>query len=127
MATSPQGTKVSIPAGQVPDDFTAPAVTTFTDSEYSRTFNLTVDKTTVQNADQATTLLAIIENATVGIEKQIDDIMAADFDDAALTVTYYIDLVKLSTNQTPETPSSGFLTNASVDYEARVNVYIKTA
>jgi len=125
MALTNQGTRVSIPSQLQPADFVAPAVTIFSDEEYVRTMTLNVLKATVDEADKATTLLAINANATVGIAKQVDDIMAADYI-ATNTVDYWIDWRTLSHNIAPS-KTTDFLTSTAVSYVVTVDVYIKTA
>jgi hypothetical protein len=125
MAITNNGTTVNLPLNQVPSDYTYPTVTTFTDHEYSRTLTLNVLKSTVENADEATTLGAIITNASIGITKQVDDILAADYL-ATATVTAYADWVGLAHNIAPN-DSSDFLNNTAVSYVCTVNLYVKTA
>jgi hypothetical protein len=125
MALTNQGTRVSIPSQLIPSTFVAPAVTTFSDEEYVRTMTLNVLKATVDEADKAATLLAIINNATIGIAKQVDDIMAADYI-ATNTVDYWIDFKTLRSN-IAVSKDTDFLSNAAVNYVVTVDVYIKTA
>lgn len=125
-ATVVNGTKVSIKSNQIPSDYTAPSVTTFTDHEYTRTLTLSILKSTVQNADPATTLAAIIANATIGIEKQITDIITADIDTAAVTPTYWANWTSLSSNVVANA-TSDFLTATAMSYVVTVKVYVKTA
>jgi|TARA_R100000501_G_C2619610_1_gene112933 hypothetical protein len=79
MAITNNGVVNSLPASQIPSGYTRPTVTTFTDWQYKRTLTLTVLKATVENATRATTMTNIIENGTIGLEKQIVDIVAEDF------------------------------------------------
>ena len=97
MAISNLGAINSLPVAQKPSGYTDPVVATFTDYEYVRTVQLSVLKATVEAASAATTMANIFNNATVGINKQVADIIAADF----LTtpaVTTYASLTALTTN-----------------------------
>ena len=125
MALTNQGTRVSIPSQLQPADFVAPAVTTFSDEEYVRTMSLSILKSTVEDADKSTTLLAINANATIGIAKQVDDIMAADYI-SSNTVDYWIDWTSLRSN-IAVSKDSDFLNDTAVSYVVSVDVYIKTA
>lgn len=125
MALVNNGTKVSVPLTLQPTGFTAPSVTEFTDHEYTRTFSLSVLKATVDESSKAATFLAIIENATVGIDKQVDDIMAADYI-SSNTVTYYSDWTAVSNNARLGIDTE-FFSNVAVSYVVTVVVYIKTA
>ena len=100
MALVNNGVKVSLKASQKPTGYSLPSVTTFTDYEYTRPMTLNVAKATVENATKATTLTNIISNATIGISKQVDDIMTADYI-GSNTVTYYIDLLTINHNIAP--------------------------
>ena len=79
MAIVNNGTKNSLADTHIPSGYTRPTVTTFTDQEYTRNLELTVLKATVENATASTTMTNIINDATIGITKQIDDILASDF------------------------------------------------
>jgi len=126
MAITNNGTVNSLVNSQVPDDYTRPTVTTFTDYEYVRNLSLSVLKVTVDDADPATTMAAIIEDVTIGITKQVDDILAADFL-ASATVTAYADWTVLSTNLTGVTKSDPLLTDAAANFICTVKLYIKAA
>ena len=116
----------SIPSAQKPSDYTDPTVTTFTDYKYVYTIVMDVLKVTVDESDPATTMTAIIENVTIGIEKQVDDILAEDFL-ATRTVTAYSDWTGFSTNMSPELATDDILTDAVTNYNCTVKIYIKTA
>jgi len=125
MALVNNGTKISIPLALIPTGYTEPGVTEFTDQESTRDLTLSVLKATVDESSKAATLLAISENATIGIAKQVDDIMAADYI-SSNTVTYYTDWLTLSSNIRLGTDTD-FLNNTAVSYVVTVKVYIKTA
>jgi hypothetical protein len=126
MAITNAGTVNKLLSIQVPSDYTRPTVTTFADYDYVRDITLTVLKETVDEADPATTMAAIISNATIGITKQIDDILAADYI-ATRTVTAYTNWTDLTTNLTGVTKTDPLLTAAVASYVCTVKLYIKTA
>jgi len=127
MAITNNGTKNSLNSEQLPTGYTLPTITTFTDWEYKRILNLTVLKSTVENATQATTMTNIFDDATIGLDKQVVDIVAADYL-ASATVTTYADLVGLSNNITDVNNGDGvWLDNIATSYTATVILYVKTA
>lgn len=125
MAVVNNGVLLSIPTGLIPTGFTAPAVTTFTDFEYEREITLSVLKSTVENASKATTLLNIINNGTIGVSKQIEDIVTADYI-GSNTVTFYSEITVLSNNQQVSV-TSDFFGNVALSYSVKVKFYVKTA
>lgn len=126
MAITNNGTKNSLKPSQLPTGYSVPSLTTFTDYEYVNTLSLTVLKATVDESSAATTMAAIISNATIGITKQIDDILAGDFL-ATATVTAYADWTGLSNNFVNVRGSGDFLTNTAASYTCTVKLYIKTS
>jgi hypothetical protein len=125
MALVNNGVKLNIPSALIPSGFIAPAVTEFTDFEYKRDLNLNILKATVENVSKATTLLNIINDAAIGISKQVLDIMTADYI-GTNTVTFYTELISLSNNQQTSV-TSNFFGNVPLSYVAKVIVYVKTA
>ncbi len=123
MAIVNNGTRVSMT--DVPSGFTRASITEFSDWEYSKEMTISVAKATVENATRSTTLTNIIDNATVGTEKQIEDLITADFI-GSNTVTFFMVLKKVSTNILPSS-TGDFYTNTAVSYVCTVDVYIKTA
>jgi len=123
MAIVNNGTKVNL--GSLPTGYTAPVITTFTDHEYERVLTLTVLKATVENADPAVTLANIIANATVGIDKQITDIIAGEFLSTP-SVTAYSEMRLLSNNYANLSKSGAYLTTEPAKYIVIVKVYIKS-
>lgn len=126
MAITNNGTKNSLGVSQIPTGYTKPTVTEFSDVEYPRTVVLNVLKATVENASPATTMANIIANATVGINKQVTDLLAADFL-ATATVTAYAELIGLSTNFATVSGDADFLKNIAASYVCTVKIYVKTA
>ena len=125
MALTNQGTRVSISNQLIPTGFVPPAISTFSDQECVRTLSLNVLKSTVENAAKETTLLNIIKDVAIGIEKQVDDIIAADYI-ATNTVDYWTDFRVLGSN-IPVSKTSDFLNATPVFYIANINIYIKTS
>jgi hypothetical protein len=125
MAISNLGAINELPDAQIPSGYTKPVVATFSDFEYVRTVTLNVLKATVETATPSTTLTAIFNNATIGINKQVTDIIAADF----LTtpaVTSYASLKSLTTNvEVGGFTDTTYLGNTAVSYKCVVNIYVK--
>jgi hypothetical protein len=125
MAIVANGVVNALSDASLPSGYTRPTITTFNDHEWQREVTLNVLKATVENATQATTMTNILTNGTVGLTKQITDIVAADF----LTtpaVTWYAKLVDLNTN-IPVGQESNFtyLGNTAVSYVCKVVIYLK--
>jgi beta-xylosidase len=125
MAITNNGTVNSLDASLLPSGYTRPTVTEISDYDYVSELTLQVDKVTVDNATKSTTMTNIIGDGTVGITKQITDILAADYL-ASATVTAYTDWYKISTNIEINTTSDLF--NADlVTYTCYVRLYVKAA
>jgi len=97
MAIVNNGTVNSLDATLLPSGYTRPTVTEISDYDYIKEVDLSVLKGTVENSTKSTTMTNIISNGTVGISKQVDDILAADYL-ASATVTAYTDWWKVSDN-----------------------------
>lgn len=123
MAITNNGTKVSLGTGFLPTGYTKPSVTIFSDHEYIRDITVEVDKVTVDDATKATTLTNIVGNATVGITKQIDDILAATYI-ASQTVTAYTEFYDVNSNIKAGT-GSDFYNADLVTYVCKCRLYIK--
>ncbi len=126
MAIVSNGVANELPEAQLPTGYARPVVTTFTDFEYQRVITLNVLKATVENATPSTTMTNILTNATVGITKQLTDIVAADFLTTP-TVTWYAKLIELNTNVPvlADFSNTNYLTNTPVSYTAKVVLYLK--
>lgn len=125
MAITNNGTKVSAPDEQLPSGYTRPTITTFTDHEYYRRVVLSVLKSTVENATATTTMANIIGNGTIGVTKQVTDLVTADAI-SSNTVTIYADIVKIEDNSTPQS-TGNFFKNAAASYNVTVDIYWKTS
>ncbi len=124
MSITNNGAKNSQPANQIPSGYTAPTITEFTDWEYRRQFVLSIPKATVDNASKAITLANIYDDAAVGIDKQITDIIAATYI-STQTVTTWVDVLNVDTNQGNNT-GTDFYNDDAVDYIAVVILYVKS-
>jgi len=125
MAISNNGTQNLTPAAKLPAGYSRPSVTTFdTTGMYKSILSLSVLKSTVENAAPATTMANIISNGTIGITKQVDDILAADYL-ASATVTAFANIIDLTTNYKDETGSEVWLDNIAPSYVATVHLYVK--
>ena len=125
MAITNNGCKVSLQDTQLPSGYSLPSVTEISDYDYISDLTLNVLKATVENATDATTLTNIIGNATIGIDKQIDDILVADYL-ATATVTAYADLTHINSN-IAAVNTTDFYDNTAVSYVCTVRLYVKAA
>ena len=126
MALTNAGTLVQLPSSRIPSDYTLPTVSSFTDWEYeSSERTLTVLKSTVENSDRSTTLANILANATIGINKQVTDLVTAEFD-VTNTVTCYAVLTGIDSN-VAASGSNDFYTDTAMSYSCTVKFYVKSA
>lgn len=125
MAITNNGTKVTIQSDKLPVGYTLPTVTTFTDHEYIRTATLTVDRATVYSATKTTTMANILANATIGVTKQVTDLVTADFD-ATNTITIFADIYDIDTNL-KVSQTGDFYGNGDDDFVCYVKIYVKGA
>lgn len=124
MAITLNGTKVSIKAENLPTGYTKPTVTEVTGAEYKRNLTLTVAKSAVENADPAVTMANILTEVAQGINKQLQDILDADYI-ATNTVEAHGDLIAISSNQ--KQGNAAFFNADPVAYECTVALYVKTS
>jgi hypothetical protein len=126
MALTNAGTLVQLPSSRIPSDYTLPTVSSFTDWEYeSSERTLTVLKSTVEDSDRSTTLANILANATIGINKQVTDLVTAEFD-VTNTVTCYAVLTGIDSN-VAASGSNDFYTDTAMSYSCTVKFYVKSA
>ena len=130
MAIVNEGTRVSIrPSNKIPTGFNPPAYNAFSDyQKISKRTTFEIPKTTVGNADPLVTLLNIIQDAAVGLEKQVEDEIAFEYDTANNTndISFWVDMLTLDTDQDPLRPDdSDFLNNAAVHYLVEAVYYVK--
>ena len=126
MAIVNNGTINSLTTNQIPAGYTRPTVTQFTDFEYKRTLDLTVLKSTVHNASADVTMANIIENVSIGITKQVSDILAGDYL-ASATVEAYADWIQFSNNYSDIDGEGDFLTTQVSTYQCKVILFVKTS
>ena len=125
MATTFNGTKNLLSDGQIPAGYTRPTVATIsTPVEFTYVKVISILKATVENASQATTMANIFNNATIGIDKQIEDHINLDFDDGVQTITAYAELTHLSTNIADLGGAGVWLQTTAVSYVATITVYV---
>lgn len=125
MAIIFNGTQNLLPAVQVPAAYTRPNVTTFDDHEYFRELTLDVLKATVENAAPAVTMANILNDAAIGIDKQLSDILAADFLGTA-TVEAYAKFSVLRTNYSDIDAGGDYLKVAAPKYICAIQLFAKT-
>ena len=126
MAITNGGTRNSIPAGKLPAGHTRETTTTFTDWEYKRDLILSVAKATVDESVASTTMTAIFENVTIGLDKQILDIVAATYI-STQTVTTWADCTDIRTNLSDDSSGDGiWMKDTAEAYLCTVALYIKS-
>ncbi len=126
MATDNKGTRNQLSANEKPAGYSDPVVADFADHEWVSTRTLSVLKATVETATGAATMAAIIANATIGITKQVTDIMTALGADA-VTTSVYTDWVGLSHNLAAINGAGTYLKNTAISYLCTVNIYSKNS
>lgn len=126
MAITLNGIVNNLPASQIPAGYDRPAVTTFDDGEYPSTVILEVLKATVENADPIVTMGNILNEAAIGLSKQLTDILAADFL-ASATVEVFGSLNILRTNFSDLAGDADYLKNATAKYICTVEYFVKTS
>jgi choline kinase len=124
MPITDQGIKIELPENLVPENFAPPAYTEISDFEYKREYTLTVLKSTVQNAAKETTFSNIINDVAIGILKQINDLVVADFI-GTNQVDYYSIFKDIQSNVV-RSLNSQFYTDTAFSFVCKVEVYIKT-
>ena len=123
MAVVFNGTTNELGANQLPSGYTKPVVSKITGEEYVSTVELSILKATVENATQSTTMTNIFDDATIGIDKQINDNLDADYI-ATQTVTAHAELIALTTNIHSLSGSGVWLQATAVSYVATVKVFV---
>jgi len=123
MAITNNGTENKLPAQQVPTGYTRPTITTFDIvGEYQKTLTLSVLKVTVDDATEATTMTNIFDDAVIGLDKQVADLVTAEYD-ATATVNSFAQLVAMTDNIVVEGPN--FLTDAATSYVCTVRLFVQ--
>ena len=124
MAFTNEGTIYRLSSRLTPNDYTNDTINAFQDYENDRIFNLEVDRDTVANADPATTLGNILDNPTVGVNKQISDVYETEADTTNNNVSVWSVVEDLTTNGALN-KDSDLLTNKSIKFLLRVRTYYK--
>ncbi len=126
MAITNNGAQNSLPLSQIPTGHTRATTTTFSDWQYKRTLSLSILKVTVDEATSTATMTAIFDDATIGIDKQILDIVAATFI-SSQTVTTYATLTALTTNISGVgSGDDTWLKSTAESYICTVDLFIKS-
>jgi hypothetical protein len=126
MAVVINGVVNGMSSDKLPVGYAPPTVTQFTDYEYVRQLKLNVLKNTVENAVPSTTLTNIFNNATIGLVKQITDIVTLDYINTLNVVAFGV-LSELRVNIEPDQVDFTYLKNPTTNYVAYVTLYVKTA
>jgi hypothetical protein len=124
MAHTNNGCKVSAPDEHLPSTYVRPSITEIQDWKYKARKTFSVLKGTVENATPNTTVANIIANASIGINKQVTDMLALEYI-STLTLVAFTDIVAISeTNQPPAT--GNMFKNVAPSYLVTCDVYVKT-
>lgn len=124
MALVANATKISINSGKIPTGYTNPGGANLASPQPAyRNLVLSVLKGTVENATKATTFDNIRTDVTIGIEKQIADLLTNDMD-VTQTITYNIDWKDIRNNQVF---SEEFYSDTASVYKCTVDVYINVS
>jgi hypothetical protein len=124
MAIVDKGLKIELPESIIPDGASVPAFDAVIDPEYKRNYTLEVLKATVQNAAKEVTFDNIVDDVAVGILKQINDIVTADFI-GTNTVEYHTVWKRISSNS-QRSKENDFYTDTAFSYIIEVEVLLKT-
>lgn len=126
MALTNNGTIVSLPTSQLPSGYSIPTgITTFTDQQWVWKTELSVLKSTVENATPSTTMTNIIDDGSVGVDAQVVALVAADFLTAPST-TYFTEILTLKTTQSDITGANDvWLDNVAQSYLVGVIIRLK--
>ena len=126
MAILFSGTSNELSANEKPVGYVDPVITKFATDPgvYVSDLDLSVLKATVENATGSVTMDNIFDDAAIGLDKQITDILAADYL-ASATVTAYAELRNLSNNFAAITGSGVYLKNTAASYLCTVKLFVK--
>lgn len=124
MALTFNGTQSAISSNLVPTGASLPSVTEIavTDATWKIKKTFTIAKSAVEDATAATTFANVFDEAAVGLDKQVQDLLEGDLDDGVKTIEAHADLLKIVTNQQPSA-SGDFWTDAAVAYSCEVMIY----
>lgn len=120
MALTVNGIRLQIDASELPSGFLKPTVATFDDFQYTRTFQLSVVKSSVENATPATTVMGLVSSLQTQLTTEL-----ADFDNTE-TVLAYGDLVGVKINiDQRDKQNTNFWDNTAITYSCTVIAYVK--
>lgn len=127
MAIAAVEVKNTTSASKLPAGYSRPTITEVTGDDLAVTqLTLIVPKVTVENADPAVTMANIIDDATVGVQKQLQDIIVGDYL-ATATVTSHADLKDVINSNVPSNDaSSTWLTDDAINYVCTVELFVKS-
>ena len=133
MATTFNGTRNKLSDDLIPSGYTRPTVTSFSvdGSTYIGTKIFTMSRATVGTVEASSTLTSIFNNGTVGLNKQVEDYINAEFDDAAKTITAWADLIEIGHEydrvRVDGLSRTAYLssTNQNNNYICKVRFYVK--
>lgn len=123
MAVVFNGTSFELNSSQKPAGFTVPVVSKITNPEYVSTKVLSILKVTVDTATTAATMAAIFDDVGIGLDKQVNDIIDADYI-ASQTVTSHAELIALTTNINGLAGEDTWLKDTVVSYVATVKIFV---
>lgn len=124
MAITNNGTKNLLPDSQIPSGYVRPTITAVTASDkYTTPVTLTVLKATVENGTKSTTLTNIFDDAGIGLDKQVADIVAADYINTQ-TVESSAELKSMKLNTNPNNSETEFLSNVVQSYVCEVVIFV---
>lgn len=120
MALDNKGTAVYIDTDYLPEGYSKPSVTKFTDHEYKYSDAvLNIAKSGVENADKATTFTQLVS----AISTAVGSMVSTDFDTEGLSVSCYANLKIVYDNH----DLAGVLyTNGAINYVCTVDIFVKT-
>jgi hypothetical protein len=116
MALTLNGTQNNAPAIQLPADYDRPTVPGVSNPDWSDTRVLTVAKSTVENADDNTTIDAIVAAVNTQVQAVIND----NFDVTSNAVTVTANIINIANNLNLQ----GVLyTNGALNYVCTVQIF----
>jgi len=121
MAVTFTGTRNLIPSNQLPTGYTVPVVASNV-KEFTSQHTLSILKATVDESVASTTMTAIFDNSSIGIDKQLEDIITAAFDNTK-TIVAYGECTALTHTIKGTLGADAWLTDTAVSYTATVTVY----
>jgi lipopolysaccharide export system protein LptC len=120
MALTNNGTAVYINDSYLPEGYTKPAITKFSDFEAKYPdYKININKSAVENENKITTF----QNLVNAVTSAVSDIITADFNTSELTVTCFANLKVISHNFELDGVK---YTNGAIIYICTVDIFVKT-